>query len=134
MLTNSKLQLSNSEPLDKLWPVLSPVTCPDKPWFQVLSCTLWQTLTNSESCHTPLSHDPVTPLGLPDISGSWNSSSPNPESWTQPPHELQPNLAKLQSNFGPNFRPNFSIRPYPAPTLFPNIVIISRYLISSDPV
>ena len=53
MLTRSNLWLSNSEPLDKLWPVLSLVTHPDNPWFQVLSCTLQQTLTNSKSCHTP---------------------------------------------------------------------------------
>jgi len=51
---------SNSEPLDKLWPVPSPVTHPDNPWIQVLSCTLWQTVTNSKSCHMPLSHALVT--------------------------------------------------------------------------
>src|SRR5882724_1568905 len=59
-LSNSNLQLSNSKPLDKLCPVPSPVTHPDNPWFQVLSCTLWQTLTNSESCHMLLSHAFVT--------------------------------------------------------------------------
>src|SRR5882724_2809243 len=58
-LSNSDLQLSNSEPLDKLCPVLSLVTHPDNPWFQVLSCTLWKTLTNSEYCHTPC-HTPLS--------------------------------------------------------------------------
>src|SRR5882724_11779144 len=60
MLTRSNLQHSNSEPVDKLCPVPSLVTYPDNPWFQVLSCTLGKTLTNSESCHTPLSHTIVT--------------------------------------------------------------------------
>src|SRR5882724_9770259 len=60
MLTNSRLQLSNSEPLDRLWPVPSLVRCHDKPWFQVPSCTPWQTLTNPEFCHMSLSHILVT--------------------------------------------------------------------------
>ena len=59
-----------------------------KPWFQVPLCTPQQTLTNSKSvthpCHTPLPCAPITPKGLPDISGSQNSSSPNPESLNQP--------------------------------------------------
>jgi len=50
-------------------------------------------------CHTPLSHAPVmhpiTPLGLPDISGSQNSSSPDPESLTQPPM----NFSQTSLNF-----------------------------------
>src|SRR5882724_12760630 len=131
MLTDSDLWLSNFKPLDKLWPVLSPVTCPDKPWFQVPSCTPWQTPTNPEfchmslshvtvtcPCHTPLSHPPITPLGLPDISGSQNSSSPNPKSQTQPPNKLQPNLTKLQLNLRPNFGLNFGIRLDQTLTLF----------------
>src|SRR5882724_1819576 len=60
MLTRSNLRHSNSKPLDKLCPVPSLVTHPDNPWFQVLSCTLQQTLTDSESCHTLLSHTVVT--------------------------------------------------------------------------
>ena len=39
MLTRSDLQISNSKPLDKLWPVLSLVT-PDNP--------------GSKSCHAPI--------------------------------------------------------------------------------
>src|SRR5882724_11596565 len=60
MLARSNLHLSNCKPFDKLCPVPSLVTHPDNPWFQVLSCTLRQTLTNSESCHMLLSHALVT--------------------------------------------------------------------------
>src|SRR5882724_7590697 len=89
-LTRSNLQLSNSKPLDKLWPVPSLVTHPDNAWFQVLSCTLWQTLTNSESCHTLLSHDivthprPSTPaLILGTSNNTWHpwASVPTPVFW-----------------------------------------------------
>jgi len=45
-------------------------------------------------------------------------SSPNPESQTQPPDKLQPNLAKFQLNFRPNFWQNFGIGLYQTPTLF----------------
>src|SRR5882724_9176480 len=77
MLTRSNLRLSNSKPLDKLCPVPSLVTHPDNPWFQVLSCTLWQTLTNSESCHMLLSHAFVThccytPLDIHPHFSAWD--------------------------------------------------------------
>ena len=70
MLTRSNPRHSNSDirlfklrsSAFKLFPVPSLVTHPDNPWFQVLSCTLRQTLTNSESCHMLLSHAFVTRL------------------------------------------------------------------------
>src|SRR5882724_3190640 len=95
MMTNSNLWLSDFKPLDKLWPVPSPVTYPDKPCFQVPSCTPWHFPTNPEFCHMSLSHALITSLGLPDIYGSQNLSSPNPESLTQPPM----NLSRTSLNF-----------------------------------
>jgi len=140
-------------PVTPLWPILT------KLWtsaFKLRSSavklqTPSQTLASSESSHMPwqtlvpspimhplansdqfqvLTHAlvtcPDTPLGLPDISGSQSSSSPNPESLTQSLLNFSWTSDQIQTNF--------SIGPYPAPTLFPNIVIISGYLISSDPV
>ena len=77
LLLNSNIQLLTSEPLDKLWPVPSLVTHPDNPWFQVLSYTLQQTLTNSKSCHTFLSHAFVTshchtPLAIHPHFSAWD--------------------------------------------------------------
>ena len=60
----SDLQVSNSEPLDKLCSVPSLVTHPDNPWFQ--SChaplsKLWPTPSPVTcSCHMNLSHTIVT--------------------------------------------------------------------------
>src|SRR5882724_13481964 len=99
-LSNSNIQFSNSKPLDKLWPVPSLVTYPDNPWFQVLSCTLQKTLTNSESCHMPLSHIIVTcpchaPPSHPWVSQIFLDQRTHQVPTLSPQHELQPNLTKI---------------------------------------
>ena len=125
MLTNSNLRLSNSEPLDKLWPVLSLVTHPDKPWFQVLSFTLQQTLTNSESCHMPPSHPWVSQIFLDHGTHQVLTLNPwhNPQWTSAEPHWTS---VKLWTKLW-----HWTLSSH---NLFPNIVIIPHYLISSDPV
>jgi len=108
----------NSEPLGQTLASSKSVTQPLPPWFQVQSCTLWQTLWPipilSHPCHMPITH-PIN-LGLPDFSdhGTHQVLTLNPDT-TPDELWLEPHWTSASDLFQPD--------------LFPHIVIISCYLI-----